>query len=87
MGVYQQEKKRMFIMQKPVINNIGRLKFIKLRYLFLKIEIDMLPVNIVFDMGIQDIIQGKWCDYGRKKSIEIYPGYMPMAFHVRNRLH
>lgn len=87
MVVYQQEKKLMFIMQKQMIMNIVLLKFIKHQYLFLKIEIDMLLVNIVFDMVIQDIIQEKWFDYGRKKNIEIYHDYMRMEFHVQNRLH
>jgi hypothetical protein len=87
MVVYQQEKKRMFIMQKQMIINIERLKFIKHQYLFLKIVIDMLPVNIVFDMDIQDIIQEKWFDYGQKKNIEIYHVYIQMEFHVQNQLH
>jgi len=77
----------MFIMLKQMIINIELLKFLKLQYLFLKIEIDMLLENIVFDMVIQDIIQEKWFDYGQKKNIEIYHVYTTMEFHVQNLLH
>ncbi len=87
MVVYQQAKKQMFIMQKQILLNIVLLKFIKHQYWFLKIEIDMLLVNIVFDMVIQDIIQEKWFDYGLKKNIEIYHVYMQMEFSVPNLLH
>ncbi len=87
MVVYQQAKKQMFIMQKQILLNIVLLKFIKHQYWFLKIVIDMLLVNIVFDMVIQDIIQEKWFDYGLKKNIEIYHVYMQMEFSVPNLLH
>lgn len=87
MVVYQQEKKQMFIMHDRLIMNIELLKFIKHQYLFLKIEIDMSLVNIVFDMVIQDIIQERWFDYGQKKNFETYHVYIVMEFHVQNLLH
>lgn len=85
MVVYRPAKKRMFIMLEQLIINIERLKFIKRRYLFLKIEIDMSQENIDFVMDIQDIIREKWCDYGRKKNFEIYRDYRQMEFRVRNQ--